>query len=70
MLILISVTFAAKPVRADGALLQLLQERQCPQCQLEDADLVHADLRDADLSDAKLMRTNLSRAQLDGANLS
>ena len=70
MLILISVTFAAKPVRADGALLQLLQERQCPQCQLEDADLVHADLRDADLSDAKLMRANLSRAQLDGANLS
>ena len=70
MLILISVTFAAKPVRADEALLQLLQERQCPQCQLADADLVHADLRDADLSAAKLMRANLSRAQLDGANLS
>ena len=67
---MISVTFAAKPVRADDALLQLLQKRQCPQCQLADADLVHADLRDADLSQAKLMRANLSRAQLDGANLS
>ena len=69
MLILISVTFAAKPVRADGALLQLLQERQCPQCQLEDADLVHADLRDADMSEAKLIRANLSQALLEGADL-
>lgn len=69
MLILISVTFATNPVRADDALLQLLQEHQCSQCQLADADLVHADLRDADLSEARLIRANLSRAQLDGANL-
>ena len=69
VLILISVTFVAKPVRADEALLQLLQERQCPQCQLADADLVHADLRDADLSEAKLMRANLSQALLEGADL-
>ena len=69
MLILISLSGIHNPVRAGDALMQLLQERQCPHCELADADLVHADLRDADLRSAKLMRANLSQAQLDGADL-
>jgi len=69
VLILISVTFAAKPVRANDALLQLQRGRQCPQCHLADADLVHADLRNANLNSANLQRANLSGAVLDGANL-
>ncbi|MBM5798365.1 MAG: pentapeptide repeat-containing protein [Cyanobacteria bacterium K_Offshore_0m_m2_072] len=50
-------------------LLRLLEQRRCPGCRLQDADLVHADLRDADLRQAQLQRANLSRARLDGANL-
>lgn len=69
ILILLSLTLAAKTVRANDALLQLLAKRQCPQCQLADADLAHADLRDADLRNAELMRANLSQALLDGADL-
>jgi len=49
--------------------LRLLEQRRCPGCRLQDADLVHADLRDADLRQALLQRANLSRARLDGANL-
>jgi uncharacterized protein YjbI with pentapeptide repeats len=30
-------------------LILLLQQRNCPDCRLEDVDLVHTDLRDADL---------------------
>lgn len=52
-----------------SALLRVLQERSCKQCQLQDADLVHADLRDADLRGAKLQRANLGQARLDGADL-
>ena len=55
--------------RADD-LIELLQQRNCPDCRLADVDLVHADLRDADLRNAKLMRANLGQAKLDGANLS
>lgn len=69
MLILINITFAANPVRANDALLKLLQSRQCPKCQLADADLVHVDLRNADLNSADLQRANLSSAVLDGADL-
>ncbi|MBM5797599.1 MAG: pentapeptide repeat-containing protein [Cyanobacteria bacterium K_Offshore_0m_m2_072] len=50
-------------------MLRLLEQRRCPGCRLQDADLVHADLRDADLRQALLQRANLSRARLDGANL-
>ena len=50
-------------------LMRLLQGKSCPDCRLQDADLVHADLRDADLSNARLQRANLSRARLDGARL-
>ena len=51
-------------------LIQLLDSRQCPACQLNDVDLTHADLRDADLKGAQLQRANLSQARLDGADLS
>jgi uncharacterized protein YjbI with pentapeptide repeats len=51
-------------------LIQLLENRQCPSCQLNDVDLTHADLRDADLKGAQLQRANLSQARLDGADLS
>ncbi len=53
----------------DGDLIRLLNQRQCPRCRLQDADLVHADLRDADLRGAQLQRANLSQARLDGARL-
>lgn len=61
----------AGPARAgsDGDLMRLLNQRDCPRCKLQDADLVHADLRDADLRGAKLQRANLGQARLDGANL-
>ena len=32
-----------------GDLVELLQTRKCPDCQLTDVDLVHYNLRDADL---------------------
>ena len=51
-------------------LIQLLDSRQCPACQLNDVDLMHADLRDAVLKGAQLRRANLSQAKLDGADLS
>lgn len=61
----------AGPARAgsDADLMRLLNQRNCPRCKLQDADLVHADLRDADLRAAKLQRANLGQARLDGANL-
>ena len=71
-LLILSLVLAGTPsARADiDPLQQLLQSRRCPQCRLNDADLVHADLRDADLQGAELQRANLSQARLDGANLS
>lgn len=61
----------AAPAQAgsDGDLMRLLNQRDCPRCKLQDADLVHADLRDADLQGAKLQRANLGQARLDGADL-
>jgi len=54
----------------DTAMIQLLDRRSCPRCNLADADLVHADLRDANLRGSQLQRANLSQARLDGARLS
>ena len=51
-------------------LIQLLESRKCPACQLNDVDLTHADLRNADLKGAQLQRANLSQARLEGADLS
>ena len=50
-------------------LIQLLETRECPFCQLNDVDLTHADLRNANLNGAHLQRANLNNARLDGADL-
>jgi hypothetical protein len=52
------------------AIIQVLEQRRCEACKLQDADLIQADLRDARLRGARLQRANLSGAQLDGADLS
>jgi len=67
----LGVVLIASPVHAESMddLIQVLQEGDCRNCRLADADLVHADLRDADLRDARLQRANLSEAKLDGADL-
>ena len=59
------------PARAANTdqLLKLLEQGSCPNCKLQDADLVQANLRDANLSGAQLQRANLSGALLDGAQL-
>ena len=68
--VLLVTLLLASPLaaRADD-LVVLLQQQNCPDCRLADADLMHADLRDADLSGAQLQRANLGQAQLDGADL-
>jgi uncharacterized protein YjbI with pentapeptide repeats len=68
---LMTLLLAQAPAQAssDGDLIRLLNQRNCPRCKLQDADLVHADLRDADLRGAKLQRANLGQARLDGASL-
>ena len=67
---LITPTTWVSEAKANESLLELLQNKRCPQCRLADVDLVHVDLRDADLSGAGLQRANLGQARLDGANLS
>ena len=54
---------------ASAGLLELLEQRRCPGCELAGADLVHAQLVDVDLRGARLQRANLSQANLDGARL-
>ncbi len=60
------------PVRAENIqdLSQLLNTKQCPQCDLSGSGLVMANLAGAELSGANLSGANLSRANLSGANLS
>ena len=60
--LLFTLLFAAPLVARADDLIELLQQRNCPDCLLADVDLVHADLRDADLRNAKLMRANLGQA--------
>ena len=68
--VLLVTLLLASPLaaRADD-LVVLLQQQNCPDCRLADADLMHADLRDADLSGAQLQRANLGQARLNGADL-
>ena len=47
---LITPTTWVSEAKANESLLELLQNKRCPQCRLADVDLVHVDLRDADLS--------------------
>lgn len=48
---------------------QLLNTKQCPNCDLSNAGLVLANLVGANLSGANLVGANLSRANLSGADL-
>lgn len=59
----------ASPPSGQAALERLLVSGRCPDCRLQEADLVHAELREADLRRAQLQRANLSGAVLDRANL-
>ncbi|MFZ0408502.1 MAG: pentapeptide repeat-containing protein [Cyanobium sp.] len=65
------LSLASTPAQAANTdqLLRLLGQGACPNCKLQDADLVHASLRDANLRGAQLQRANLSGALLDGAQL-
>ena len=58
LLLLILLLAAPLTARADD-LIVLLEQGNCPDCQLADVDLVHADLQDADLRRAQLQRANL-----------
>ena len=64
---------SVSPITAKAAdpqqLMRILESRQCPACDLKDADLVQADLRNAQLTGAQLQGANLSGARLDGADL-
>ena len=67
---LLLILLFASPIAGQAEdLILLLQQRNCPDCHLEDVDLVHTDLRDADLRRAQLQRANLGQARLDGADL-
>ena len=68
---LLGLWLIASPMQAESMddLIKVLQDGDCRNCRLADADLVHADLRDADLRDARLQRANLGEARLDGADL-
>lgn len=59
------------PSRAENIahLNQLLQTKQCENCDLADAGLVMIDLKGANLRGANLVGANLSRADLTGADL-
>lgn len=50
-------------------LQQLLSQRRCQGCDLQDANLPRADLRGASLKKANLQRANLSGSNLRGAQL-
>ncbi len=60
------------PVQAENLqhISQLLNTKQCPQCDLSGTGLVMANLVGAKLSGANLSQANLSRANLSGADLS
>ena len=67
--LLLTLLLASPSAGQAEDLILLLQQRNCPDCRLEDVDLVHTDLRDADLRRAQLQRANLGQARLDGADL-
>lgn len=75
LLISISLTAPAKATSYEAAhLKRLLETKQCPGCDLRNADLrganlSYADLRGANLSNADLRGANLTGADLRGANL-
>ena len=68
---LISPLWLLLPARADSSeqIKQLLTTKQCPGCELINANLAGADLSQADLSGANLLGANLRGANLANANL-
>lgn len=62
---------ATFPCQAENIehLNQLLQTKQCENCDLADAGLVMINLQGANLRGANLVGANLSRADLTGADL-
>ena len=68
---LATLLLLATPVAAAELqdLQQLLEDKSCQGCALNDADLVHAELSGAQLQQAQLQGANLSRAKLRGADL-
>ena len=68
--LLFTLLFATPLVARADDLIELLQQRNCPDCRLADVDLVHADLRgaslrSADLRGSKLYGTDLRQAKLN-----
>lgn len=68
---LLTTVAMATPAIAENIvhLQQLLSTKDCQNCQLHGAGLVHANLAGANLQGADLSRANLSQADLSNANL-
>ena len=71
--LLFKLLFATPMVARANDLIELLQQRNCPDCRLADVDLVHADLREAslrsaDLRGSKLYGTDLRQAKLNAVS--
>ena len=60
---------AGKGLANPDSILQLLDKKSCPACNLQRADLVYGQLQGANLKKAKLIEANLGRADLSGADL-
>ena len=60
LVLLFTLLFASPLVARADDLIELLQQRNCPDCHLADVDLMHADLRDVDLQRAQLPQANLA----------
>lgn len=67
----ISVLFSAIPIQAENLnhLNQLLDTKNCSQCDLTNSGLVMADLSGGNLQGANLVNANLSQANLSGVDL-
>ena len=71
LLAILSTITIATPARSESLsdLTQLLNTKQCAQCDLSNSGLVQANLVGANLSQANLVGANLSQANLTGADL-
>jgi len=69
--VIASVFNLTSPVKAENLthLRQLINTKQCENCELSNSGLVMANLVGANLRGANLVRANLSRADLTGADL-
>ena len=71
LIALVATTSITMPIKAENLtdLTQLLNTKQCAQCDLSNSGLVQANLIGANLSQANLVGANLSQANLTGADL-